>query len=413
MNIYIENRSWLSGCQFNENTIELIKDSNYLNSITEKLPFLNKENVIFRNDPILIYSHLNAFEIEIKKESLKALYDSVIYYYKKDDDDPEALEKIQSLHIDFLDYKILIFDNGFINITSKFLYDDLNDLEKIDYVGSGVILINESICEMIVPLIDVLIENKIISKNEFYYFGVPNSVTNEIHKCSSYLVTQHFLTDDDSIFKNLTKDISQERHFIYDKKYVAVAKGNYLLIWNYKNSDFGDLDFLSVDFISNCETVLYSVSTNSSRKLLRLHNMKNVSNAKETRLIINFLNETLLSLYYLYYYMNLDDRNYIKIMSELIDRDSLYKLFKDTENTLKYSAESIEVEKNQKSALSMQIILGIFTGITLFSVLNDVFSILNLNCFLTPSYILIKITFLLIISSIIYYMINYLKKSSK
>jgi hypothetical protein len=59
------------------------------------------------------------------------------------------------------------------------------------------------------------------------------------------------------------------------------------------------------------------------------------------------------------------------------DIGSKYELLKDAEHSLTFAIEGVEVTRTQQSARIMQFILALFTALTLYSVITDVYGFIT------------------------------------
>jgi len=67
----------------------------------------------------------------------------------------------------------------------------------------------------------------------------------------------------------------------------------------------------------------------------------------------------------------------MKLYRQNSDIESKYSLLKDAEQTLTFAIEGIEVSRTQQSERVMQFILALFTALTLYSVITDVYSLIT------------------------------------
>lgn len=382
-NKYIENRAWFSCCRLNLEKLPTLKDLSFLNEVGNKLTILNFQNLTFSNEVkyIFDYEELEYIEIELNNKGIREFNERFI----------TNSNKLFSL-------KIKIFDNGLVNTLCYFDLFNCNDLNSLNIEEYKLFSVINNISKDMEILFNSFIVNKYLIKTKYFYWGIPEFAKyNEITIASSYLYQCNYFIPDKELYNKLTLNIDlEERKFQYKDLNCCLLPSEAHLLWTGK-FEKDRYDYLSIPFILTAESSVYSTALVIASFILRIINSKHSSLDNQFRHIFNYINEVLLSIRYTSFTKDFCDRNFSSFMLKFWDLKNGYELFKDTEQRLKYAIDSIEVKKNQNNNRFIQNILAVFTGLTMFSVLNDIFSFLSNDKLVESTFIILKTSLLLII----------------
>lgn len=322
-----------------------------------------------------------------------------------------------SLDIQSIILRILPF--GFLNITSIFevrpseLAIDPRELERQGMRASEVL---DSLKPELDYFIDVLCENHVLEESKEYHFGVPKllRVADLHNELESYLYNQHlFLFSEDDFLEINSKADLVESVFAYEGCRVRTKWAfNYWLIpddiANEKSfaSDGGATitRLLSMDTMGLSESVIYDNAvfcyTGFLDLLSRLKGLK-------SSLIRNIINRTNFRLQKIRLYrrnMTIEQNSYIRHYALTADFDRRRMLLDRAEKSLFFAVEGLEAEESERISRHIQYVMLFFTGMTCYSLGNDILSILrssgvpenNLHSF--PTIVLEIITLIILIS---------------
>jgi hypothetical protein len=136
---------------------------------------------------------------------------------------------------------------------------------------------------------------------------------------------------------------------------------------------------ISTDSYMICETVAVNNALHVYNSFLDVLNQNLEVDSNHLRTIFNY--NTWLIQYLRLFNPNftLHQFRFMKMYRQNSDITSKYELFKDAEKSLSFAIEGIEVSRSQQSERIMQFILALFTALTLYSVITDVFSLITSN----------------------------------
>lgn len=407
MSTLIENRAWLTYCRINKSIFEdntdnvkenrIRKDSvdSFKKSISD-LKYLNSSNLDI-NPEIVKSTNDTGFEITVNETGLKRF--------------SELLSDLPNLNV--TEIKLTILDTGFISHTTRYDYsgeNESNTVDKQSIESSGVV---DDFFSEITALTDGLINTGILVKNDYFYFGVPQFLSQEINRESSYMNSFHLFIANHGNYKQFAKECTEERKNNFDGINYCLLKGNYIFVWESAFQYNIHNKAIFADFRANCENCLHWVILNMSKIVLAKIDTFKVVDSIAYRKTITAINEIQLSFQLAYYFFDMEEREFYNFGNKCYNKEYWDSQAKLAIEALQYSIVSKEEERKQHVDRRIQIILSIFTSLTLISVCNDIISIINLNDFPSTYFLSFKLLGLsaLIVLDII--LIFFIYKKSK
>jgi len=396
---YIENRTWLSGCDIIKSNISKLKDLSFLTNTkltifcTENLTLVNNCNSMF------IYEYFQFIDIELNLKGIREFNERFI----------------NSDYYEIISFKIKILETGLINTIAVFNYKNNQEIEFVSAEAINLVNIIYIIETELPLLIDCFIQHKILSKNDFYYFAVPKFIENEeITVYNSYSAIFNVFVCDASYFQGIVDNYNlKDKIYDYKDLKFVILPGNDVQVW-YGKFDPKRSDYLNIDFITSTEENIYFKLIKTVQFALKYINLKHSALNIQFRLIFNYLNEIILSIKYLNHIIDMYDKQLFSILIKEKKISEQYKLYSDTEERIKFAIEGIEAKNKENNDRLIQNILALFTGLSLFSVINDIFSFLGNSNLFVNNLLGFKIGLLsfafLIITSVLYYINRKTKK---
>lgn len=407
MNTIVENRAWLTYCRLNSSIFEEksihVKENrirkealySFQKGISE-LKYLNAAN-LYINPEIVAFSNDSGFEITVNETGLKLF--------------SKLLSDLPNLNV--TEIKLTILDTGFISHTTRYDYSGENESNTIDQQcieSSGVV---DDFFNEIISLTDRLITTGILVKNDYFYFGVPQFLSPEIKRESSYMNSFHLFIANHGNYKQFAKECTEDRKNSFDGINYCLLKGNYIFVWESAFQYAIHNKAIFTDFRANCENCLHWVILNMSKIVLSKIDTLKIVDSIAYRKTITAINEIQLSFQLAYYFFDMEEREFYNFGNKCYNKEYWDSQTKLAIEALQYSIVSKEEERKQHVDRRIQIILSIFTSLTLISVCNDIISIINLNDFPSTYFLSFKLLGLsaLIVLDII--LIFFIYKKSK
>jgi hypothetical protein len=281
-------------------------------------------------------------------------------------------------------FRLIINAFGFLNIMPVFEYkgtlgdDNLTDIEANGDASAEVL---DMMFDDISTLVDTLDEIGIIQKSSYYHFGIPSGIKkHDIHTKDdsyNYLVHIFFFDEKQSLEKTVklyqaeANSMTFEDHSLY-----AVFP---LYYWDMKKpADDAELVRLaSIDSYMTCELVAVNNALHVYNSFLDVLNQNHEVDSNHLRKIFNYNTWLIQNLRLFNPNFTLHQFRFMKMYRVNSDITSKYDLLKDAEQSLTFAIEGIEVTRTQQSERIMQFILALFTALTLYSVINDVFGFIT------------------------------------
>jgi hypothetical protein len=368
---YLENRVW----SLNAKILKTDADPNEVNrrlneSLTSGLFSGGGIRFSYSENPIGNYS---CRPVEITLE----LADPAVNRYQRMIDEKEIAFRLSS-------FRMIINTFGFLNIvpvyefTGKLAGEHITDIEANGDASAEII---DGIFDDISALIDALDEIGIIQKSSYYHFGIPSGIKKfDIHtKDNSYNYLVHiFCFDEEELLKKTVKLYQAEENSMTfeDHRFYAVFP---LYYWDMaKPADDSELVTLtSTDSYMICDLVAVNNSLHVYNTFLDVLNQNHEVDSNHLRKIFNYNTWIIQSLRLFNPNFTLHQFRFMKMFRQNSDIILKYDLLKDAEQSLTFAIEGIEVTRTQQSARIMQFILALFTALTLYSVITDVYSLIT------------------------------------
>lgn len=281
-------------------------------------------------------------------------------------------------------FRLIINTFGFLNIipildyTGKLTDDNLTDIESS---GDATAEIIDSLFDDIYNLINVLDAIGVIKKSAFYHFGVPSGIEKYgIHtKDDSYNYLVHiFFCGEKTALAKTVKLYQAEEHVMTFENHSFFAVFP-MYFWEMeKKGDDGELVWLTaIDSYMICETVAVNNSLHVYNSFLDVLNQNLEVDSNHLRKIFNYNTWQIQNLRLFNPNFTLHQFRFMKMYRQNSDIVSKYELFKDAEKSLSFAIEGMEVSRTQQSERVMQFILALFTALTLYSVITDVYALIT------------------------------------
>jgi len=281
---------------------------------------------------------------------------------------------------------MLIKTFGFLNIIPVFEYTGTvtdNNLTDIESNGDASAEIIDGLFDEISTLIDVLHNTGIIQKSSYYHFGIPSEISKyDLHTKDdsyNYLVHIFFFNEDEALNKTIKLYQAEEHSITYEDHCFYAEFPMYFWGMAKPETDHELIRLISIDSYMICETVAVNNALHVYNSFLDVLNQNLEVDSNHLRKIFNY--NTWLIQYLRLFNPNftLHQFRFMKMYRQNSDITSKYELFKDAEKSLSFAIEGIEVSRSQQSERIMQFILALFTALTLYSVITDVFALITSN----------------------------------
>lgn len=312
---------------------------------------------------------------------------------------------IKSKELNPTECKLTISSFGFINLFSKFKYlgeTTVNELEKtVDLAIKDI----DQLHSLISKILSILIEKDII-RISIQTKAKESTLFNLLE--NNCLINGHFI---------LAEKLVQEMQIPSTRKEnllsttCLVLPGAYIYLWS--NNDFEILSKIrGVDFYSLSESLFIKTAISIYSEMIDDSNLV-LSDSKYFREVYNYLTRIISKISLIEFDLSSEQRMYVqthRTLSNIIHRNNLLN---DIKNATQFIIEGIETDKNQKIGSKIQLILSVFAGITIYSVLNDIISFLNFESFHKSPFLFAKYLILILISITIIGLIYIYKKRLK
>ncbi len=394
---FIDNRVWLVDFEFNPENFQL---DTIKKIIIESDDIFQDCNVNLENSLVGYANDIRYIEILINKEIFKKL--SKEHYFIPID-------------LKLSELVIRIMENGFLNIISKFDYDKSSNMREIQSFYKEIL---KNVKEFAFHLYNVLLQ-KMFTKNILKHNNIVNffeyheflgNVLNDKYTPSTgdFIIQIQNVAD----IADFDTEIRNERQHEFKGNKIIFLRGNYFSIWIKSNKAL-EQNILKINTLICFERSIYKLSQLLAPLLLKNIQSSKMLISKKYRNIYNHLNVLLLNNKNIERHFPNDERFYIDFYNNLADLKDRYTFYKDTEEYLRFAIQGVEVEKDQKNNRVIQIILSVFTGLTLFSFIADLFAFLNIRYLLNPNFIIFKSISLFVLTSVIVFMLITIIKKTK
>lgn len=280
--------------------------------------------------------------------------------------------------------KLIINTFGFLNIISIFEFtESLNDknLNSVEKNGDAAAEILDGLFGDISALVDALHDTGIIQKSPDYHFGVPSALKthgNHTHDDSyNYLVHIFYFEEKEVLTRTVSLYQAGENHMTYEGQSFFAIFPLYFWELNESLSDSELINLVSIDSYMTSELVAVNNALHVYNSFLDVLNMNKDVDSNHLRKIFNYNTWLIQNLRLFNPNFTLYQFRFIKMYRSNSDIMSKYELLKDAEQSLTFAIEGIEVSRTQQSERIMQFILALFTALTLYSVITDVYGFIT------------------------------------
>jgi hypothetical protein len=281
-------------------------------------------------------------------------------------------------------FRLIINIFGFLNIIPVFNYTgDLKDKNLVDIEANGDASaeVLDDLFPDIAALIDALDDIGIIRKSPDYHFGIPSVIEkHDVHtKDDSYNYLAHIFFFDEKEALDKTVKLYQAKDSLMtyeDHNLFAVFP---LYFWEMsKTADDPELvKLVSIDSYMTSELVAVNNALHVYNSFLDVLNQGHDLDSNHLRKIFNYNTWLVQNLRLFNPNFTLHQFRFIKMYRDNSDITSKYELLKDAEHSLTFAIEGVEVTRTQQSERIMQFILALFTALTLYSVITDVYGFIT------------------------------------
>lgn len=334
---------------------------------------------------------------------------------------PSALATYQNLldkkEIDFriTSWRMIINAFGFLNILPVFEYrGDVTkgNISDVESNGDASAEILDGLFDEISAIIDSLHQLGIIEKSPYYHLGIPSGIEKYgIHTKDdsyNYLVHIFFFEEDGALGRLVSHYQAGEPATYDDHSYYAIFP---LYYWRMSGPAIDDelVRLIAIDSYMTSELVAVNNALHVYNSFLDVLNMSHDVDSNHLRKIFNYNTWLIQNLRLFNPNFTLHQFRFIKIYRENSDITAKYDLLKDAENSLTFAIEGIEVTRTQQSERIMQFILALFTALTLYSVITDVYSLITNDeasislSFYSPQTIIFVLETMVILSFIFFF----------
>jgi len=370
---YIENRIWALNAKI-LNTAATADEVNKQLAATIKTGLFASGGIHFSytHNPIGNYSLRNTeISLELTTQALET--------YQKLLNGKEIEFRISS-------FRMIINTFGFLNIIPVYTYSgaiNSNNIADIETHGDASAEIIDEFFNEISDLIDTLNSLGIILKSADYHFGVPSGISKyDIHTKDdsyNYLVHIFFTNEKESLDKTIKLYQAEEHGMTYEEHSFYAEFPMYFWEINKETDDQELVKLIAIDSYMICETVAVNNALHVYNSFLDVLNQNLEVDSNHLRKIFNYNTWLIQHLRLFNPNFTLHQFRFMKMYRQNSDIDSKYSLFKDAEQSLSFAIEGIEVSRTQQSERVMQFILALFTALTLYSVITDVFALITSN----------------------------------
>jgi hypothetical protein len=368
---YIENRIWALNAEIiNTEADVLVINQQLREKITDGLFGNGGLHFSYSENPIGNYSCRPVeITLEMNERSLP-LYQQMI-------DEKGILFHASS-------FRMIVNTFGFLNVVPVLEFTGTvteSNLTDIETNGDAAAELVDAFFGDIAKVIDVLDEIGVIKKSGFYHFGIPLEIEKyKLHtKDDSYNYTVHmFFFNEPDILKDIVRCYQAEnRSMTYAEHKFYFIFPLYFWEMDHQCDDNKLIEQISIDSYLTSELVSTNNALHVYNSFLHVINQNKDVDSNKLRQIFNFNTWQIQSLRLFNPNFTLYQFRYIKMYRENSDLIPKYDLLKDAEKALSFAIEGMEVNKTQQSERVMQFILALFTALTLYSVITDVYALIT------------------------------------
>ena len=281
-------------------------------------------------------------------------------------------------------FRFIINTFGFLNILPVYEFigkGNPGDPSELESYGDASAEIIDSLFDDISAVIDQLDSAGLIRKSTFYHFGVPSGISKYgIHTKDdsyNYLAHQFYFNETESLTHAVKHYQVESQPNTYEEHvYYAIFP---IYFWNMKQSadDEALIKLTAIDSYMICQTVAINNSLHVYNSFLDTLNQDLEIDSNHLRNIFNYNTWQIQNLRLFNPNFTLHQFRFMKNYRLNSDIEPKYELYKDAEKSLSFAIEGMEVTRTQQSERVMQFILALFTALTLYSVITDVYALIT------------------------------------
>ncbi|HOW30241.1 MAG TPA: hypothetical protein PLP88_01620 [Bacteroidales bacterium] len=368
---YLENRVWALNARIVKTDADADEVNNKLESlITDGIFAGGGLKFLYSENPIGNYSFR---PVEVTLE----FTEKAIQRFQGLVDEKEISFRLSS-------FRLIINTFGFLNIVPVFEYTGKvtdENLSDIEASGDAAAEIIDSIFDDIFKTVDILDTIGIIKKSSFYHFGVPSGIEKYgIHTKDdsyNYLVHIFFYDEKEALSKTVERYQAEEHGMTFENHRFFAVFPMYFWEMEKKGNDAELVWLTAIDSYMICETVAVNNSLHVYNSFLDVLNQNLDVDSNHLRKIFNYNTWQIQNLRLFNPNFTLHQFRFMKMYRQNSDIVAKYELYKDAEKSLSFAIEGMEVSRTQQSERVMSFILALFTALTLYSVITDVYALIT------------------------------------
>lgn len=281
-------------------------------------------------------------------------------------------------------FRLIINIFGFLNIIPVFEYKGEQkgkNLAEIEANGDASAEIIDGLFAEIAVLMDALHDIGIIRKSADYHFGIPTVIEkHDVHtKDDSYNYLAHifFFDEKEALDKTVKLYQAKDSLMTFDDHNLYNVFPLYFWEMSREADDQELVNLVAIDSYMTSELVALNNALHVYNSFLDVLNQGHDLDSNQLRKIFNHNTWLVQNLKLFNPNFTLHQFRFIKMYRDNSDIGAKYELLKDAEHSLTFAIEGVEVTRTQQSARIMQFILALFTALTLYSVITDVYGFIT------------------------------------
>jgi hypothetical protein len=368
---YLENRVWSLNAK-------IIKTDAYPEEVNRQLQNKLTEG-IFADGGILFDYAMNPignYSLRQTEVTLSLTEKSISKY--------QLILDEKAIELTLSSFRMIINIFGFLNIIPIFTYTgdpkgkNLSDIEANGDASAEII---DGLFSDIAVLMDALDDIGIIRKSPDYHFGIPSVIEkHDVHtKDDSYNYLAHifFIDENEALAKTVKLYQAKDSLMTFDDHNLYAVFPLYFWDMSREADDLELVKLVSIDSYMTSELVAVNNALHVYNSFLDVLNQGHDLDSNHLRKIFNYNTWLVQNLRLFNPNFTLHQFRFIKMYRDNSDIGSKYELLKDAEHSLTFAIEGVEVTRTQQSARIMQFILALFTALTLYSVITDVYGFIT------------------------------------
>lgn len=296
--------------------------------------------------------------------------------YDENYDNEITIDLTKTLQITNKNLKLLncilrISNFGFANLLSNFEYSGKINQSDMEEAVDSTISDVDKILPIVAGILINLMNHNIVRHASTEFLQRQELADFLANNC---LLNAHFFVSKDCV-NGIEIESNNKEDLLGNTCHIL--SGAYIYLWEFSD-DASAFKVFGIDFYSLTESLLIKSSVSIYSKLMGQAEITKVS-SKTFRDTYNYLTRLLSTLALIEFDLSSEQRKFLQTHRNLSNISHRNTQLNDTKQAAQFIIEGIEAERNQQTGNKIQFILAIFTGITVYSVANDVISILNSN----------------------------------